>query len=205
MSTYHTYYLARRMRATGMVSPSAPFDESGHMMCLMSRSRSFASDLWSVMDALPESQMDDALKREFTYTDWTGEETIASLRVMALSEMSATDPFMRGYVPAQDLIDARIDDDFHEYADVLDEARFAAFCMAYSRNKRSRRVWIHDVESDDAKLCDLTPDDYCFHMWVDRTSRQYDMWVLKRTAEDLGDLFWSTRDGYELVVVECEG
>lgn len=57
MSYYYTYYLGRRETATGKVGLAGPYDKDGRAVSIMSKSRSFASDLHEDMLPLAEEDM----------------------------------------------------------------------------------------------------------------------------------------------------
>ncbi len=204
MSSYHTYYLAKRERVTGMVLPSPPYDENGKMISILCRSRSCASDLYEEMEFLPEKEMSVELREQFSYESWDGELYVPTLRIATLASLDAREPFREAYVPAADIVEG-LDPELTGFSDELDADRFAALCLSHAKKPETRRkIERFDEETGEYKLVTLEPDDYIHHAWVDRTSRDYESWLIATMAANLGDLAWE-KDGFETVVLETEG
>lgn len=209
MSYYYNYFLGKREVATGLVYPAAPFDDNGKMMCLYSRSRSFASDLWRDMDCLPEERMSEELKAQFRYKDWNDEETIESMRILPLAAMSGKEPFETAYVPVSDVVNKRqYEDDFEEieFTDRLSPEQYAAFCLGYATDvSNTRKVERFDIETNEFVVVELKPTDYMYYRWVDTQTKTYESWMISTMVHNLDDLAWRPPDGFEWVILETEG
>ncbi len=208
MSYYYTYYLGKRETATGRVSLAGPYDEKGHVVSLMSKSRSFASDLHEDMLPLAEEEMAEDVREQFTYEDWKGNKVLDTVKSMPFAALSGKTPFKCAYVPAFDVIDQNDTDDDDEiyYSDKLNDAQYATLCAASVRGSAAgkRTIERYDLEMGEYKGMELGPEDYVRHMWVDTTSREYEEWLLSTIVWSVGDLCWPPK-GFENILLEVEG
>ena len=62
MSYYYNYYVGQRNKETGKFTTVAPYDADGKPMCLLWKSRSYASDLHEDFTPIFSKKMEDKLK-----------------------------------------------------------------------------------------------------------------------------------------------
>lgn len=207
MSYYYNYYVGQRNKETGKFTTVEPYDANGEPMCLLWKSRSYASDLHDDFDPIYSKDMEDRLKSFSCFvpssmTDDDYDKDYYKVKYMPYNEFQLSEPFRKGYVLAEDVINYNYNDagcDFSEYArDILTPEQYAAFAHSYMTSKKRRKVY--DPSSDEEIKC--TPSDYMLFNWVDYDGRQYEQWCITNIISSL-DI--SPDNGYELVILETEG
>lgn len=212
MSYYFNYYLAKRPTAGGKVSLCGPYRADGKPCCVLSRSRSYASDLHEEFRRLPSENCEQPLLDAFSWeSPVTGERTFEDLKWLPMSALGGAEPFRSGYVLVDELLrvdeDALADADWDPFAHVLAPSQYAAFCQsAYSPNGRPLRIEYEDALAGELAHKDAWPSDYVRHSWVVRRSREYEAWLIRSFADELrDDLYAELGRDHELVVIETEG
>lgn len=206
MSYYYNYYVGQRNKETCKFTTVAPYDADGKPMCLLWKSRSFASDLHEDFNPICSKEMEDRLKSFSCFvpssmTDEDYDNGYYKVKYMPYNEFQLSEPFRKGYVLTDDVISYSNDVgcDFSDYArDILTPEQYAAFAHSYMTAKKTRIVY--DPANDEDIEC--TPSDYMLFNWVDYDGRQYEQWCITNIISSL-DI--SPDKGYELVILETEG
>ena len=68
MSYYYNYYVG--YKKDGKIYPWGPYNANGKLEPMVSRSRSFASDLHEEFYAVSDKEVSEELRKEFEYEDW---------------------------------------------------------------------------------------------------------------------------------------
>lgn len=206
MSYYYNYYVGQRNKATGKFTTVEPYDANGEPMCLLWKSRSYASDLHEDFYPIYSKDMENRLKSFSCFipssmTDEDYDKDYYKVKYMPYNEFQLSEPFRNGYVLTEDVINYSTDAgcDFSEYArDILTPEQYAAFAHSYMASKKTRNVY--DSATDEEIECN--PSDYMLFNWVDYDGRQYEQWSITNIISSL-DI--TPDKGYELVILETEG
>lgn len=206
MSYYYNYYVGQRNKETCKFTTVEPYDANGEPMCLLWKSSSFASDLHEDFYPIYSKDMENRLKSFSCFipssmTDEDYDKDYYKVKYMPYNEFQLSEPFRKGYVLTEDVINYSTDAgcDFSEYArDILTPEQYAAFAHSYMASKKTRNVY--DPATDEEIECN--PSDYMLFNWVDYDGRQYEQWSITNIISSL-DI--TPDKGYELVILETEG
>ena len=104
MSYYYNYYLGIKSGKDGKIYPLGPFDLHGKYLDVLSRSRSFASDLHNMFYVLPEDMMSDRLKDVFTYETYDGKKELNdTLKYLPIDSLPRGSYIRRAYFLIEDI------------------------------------------------------------------------------------------------------
>ena len=124
MSYYYNYYLG--YVKDGRVFPLGPFDYSGKFKALLSRSRSFASDLHDRFFRIKDEMISDELRHEFEYKDYKGEIQMQNIHTLMLDELPQGSYIKSGYFLIEDVERYMHTGDPDSFYDRKEPAVFAA-------------------------------------------------------------------------------
>lgn len=195
MSYYYTYYLGVK-KEDGKIYPYGPFDNKGKLETVLSKSRSFASNLYERFETVKPEIFSTELYKSLLITDYYEEimnqensrealEKSIDIKVLPLSALPAGDFIKEGYI----LYD-QIDESYEDYWPILSPHEYAERLKNHFMFKDKEKP---EDEEDDIQR-------YVYHKWMDRTCEEYDSWIIRMMA----DTFWLLEKG-EIVVLETEG
>ena len=198
MSYYYNFYPAIK-RADGKIDI---FNEKKITLDWYSRSF-FNSDFLYKFDFLSEDQMTDALKEQFTYTDWNNEKRISELKIITKDQlMSLNDNFVKtGYFLIDDVKTyQQSPDDLYNldiFYDHISPEIYAALLTS-----RPHSIIRQDCEGTD--YVEHGAEDYMFFAYPDYTSDEYKAHKLKIVYSMIEDNV-KLADNEEIVILEDEG
>ena len=208
MSYYYNYYLG--YKKDGKIYPAGLFNEKGSIYPVLSRSRSYASDLYCRFVRVSDELMTDELKKYFEYVDYRDEKHI-DVKYLPLSKLPNRPYIKRGYVLISEvnnyeknIEENEGDPDF--FSEILTPTSYIAkvlnelvFDSKTEENSDSDKDVDEEYRDSSHKAMDYTyyafPDYYC---------EEYECDVIRRFAGAY-DNFNFTKDYDELVILETEG
>ena len=207
MSYYYNYCIG--YMHDGKIYPLGPYDCNGKLCDVISRSRSFASDLHEDFMIVSEEQISDELRKEFEYEDWNGNKVVG-VKYLPLSDLPGGSYIKSGYFLISDvqLYEQYGKDKYDElFYDCLTPTVYAAKLLndlAANKNVKNMEDPVSD-ESDEDIERPHPATDYMFFAYPDYSSKAYECEVIRTAADYLEDYSRTLPKGYKLVVLETEG
>lgn len=198
MSYYYNYKIGYEL--DGQLYPLGPYDCNGKLHDVVSRSRSFASDLHRDFMPVPDKMISEALRKQFEYTDWDGKAHV-DVKYLPLDELPDGDFVKHGYYLIDDVQayeqDHDLDDVFYNH---LSPTVYAA------RAEQEARFGKPGPQLDDAgeQYIPYAASDFMYYAFPDDRCKEYEAFLIRETAfmlSDYGDLPADAK----LVVLETEG
>lgn len=211
MSYYYNYYFGSRNKSTGEFDTYGAYDDRSSPLCILSKSRSFASDLHDDMDYIPEEKMSYRMKQFFGYKDFNGEEKIDNVKWISFNKLPDSNPIKGRYILKEELINyLNSEHDLSEdeyFTEKLTMQQYNIFAQMYLEDhKKTRKVEVYDLEKDEYVFKNVKPTDYVYYQWIDYNSKEYETWLIKTFAFYSGiDLIDYRKEDNELVLLETEG
>ncbi|MBR3673995.1 MAG: hypothetical protein IKN65_06955 [Clostridia bacterium] len=198
MSYYYNYYIG--YKKDGKIYPWGPYNANGKLKPMISRSRSFASDLHEEFYTVSEEESSEELRKEFEYEDW---DKVKHLDVKYLSEkdLPVGSYIKTGYFLIKD-VQAYEDDkynNFEGFYDILSPEIYAAKLqheMMFGKNQPIKDDEGYEYTKPNAS-------DYMYYAYPDYNTKEYESFILRQLIEALRDYHMWNR--VEYVVLETEG
>ena len=207
MSYYYNYCIG--YMHDGKIYPLGPYDCNGKLCDVISKSRSFASDLHEDFMIVSEEQISDELRKEFEYEDWNGNKVV-NVKYLPLSDLPVGSYIKSGYFLISDVqqYEKYGKDPYDElFYDCLTPTVYAAKLLndlAANKNVKNTEEPVSDEDEEDTERPHPATD-YMFFAYPDYGSKEYECEVIRTAADYLGDFNSSLPKGYKLVVLETEG
>lgn len=173
MSTYYSYYAA--YKKDGKIYPLGPFDYKGTIHPLLSRSRSFASNLHEEFYPIKETEISDELKKYFSSENYMGVKTFDNLKILPLNELPSSNYIKSGYVPINQVEEYEKTKEFDGFYDVITPTVYAAKLehqLKFGRHEEKINEY-----GDTYK--ELNAEDYMFYTWEDTNCKEYESFIIK--------------------------
>lgn len=199
MSYYYNYYIG--YKHDGKLFPLGPYSATGKLKPAVCKSRSFASDLHDDLNYVQEDMISDELRKEFTYKNYNGEDVMEQIRYCMLQDLPASDGFTRGYFLIDDVKLFEEDRSADVFYDKLSPEVYAA--MLKNELLLGKPASEKDCEGEEYQP--KSASDYMYYAYMDYSSKDYEVFVLRQFADALGDYDSDLPKGYELVILETEG
>lgn len=198
MSYYYNYYIG--YKKDEKIYPWGPYNANGKLEPMISRSRSFVSDLHEEFYTVSEKEISEELRKEFEYEDW---DKVKRFDVKYLSEkdLPVGSYIKTGYFLIKD-VQAYEDDkynNFEGFYDILSPEIYAAKLqheMMFGKNQPIK-------DNDGYEYTEPNASDYMYYAYPDYDTKEYESFVLRQLIEALRD--YHTEDRVEYVVLETEG
>ncbi len=200
MSYYYNYYIGYIDLEDGKIYPLGPYNSKGSLCAVISRSRSFASDLHEVFYHVPEDKISEPLREKFEGENWE-EETAVDVRYLPVEELPSKSFIRSGYFLIDEVKAYESDEDgwFDGFSNPISPDVYAAKLqheMMFGKNKPEK-----DCEGEE-----YTPpnaSDYMYYAYPDYSSREYEAHILKCAVESLES--YNLPYGTKCVILEDEG
>ena len=101
MSYYYSYYLG--YEKDGLLYPLGPYDCEGKLCSVLTRSRSFASNLHELFDPVSSSIASEEFRKRFENEDYKGERGYAGVSYLPVGDLPCGDLITRGYCLIRDI------------------------------------------------------------------------------------------------------
>ncbi len=201
MSYYYTYYVGYKT-ADGRIYPFGPYDCFGKLRDVLSRSRSFASDIHKEFYCVKDEMISEELRKEFRYEGYDGEMHMTDMKYLPVSELPGGSCLKKGYYLASD-VQSYLETGESEglFYDHLAPEVFAAKMM-------NEAVTGAPKEKKDEEGYDITPhsaSDYMYFAYPDYQSRKYEAEVMRLAADMLCDYSSDLPKDAVPVILETEG
>lgn len=164
MSTYYSFYIGYKTKDS-KYHAYGPFDKDHKLRPVLEKSRSFISNIYEDFIKLPIEEMDEFLKKHFTYNgrSLSSEERIeSSLYYLPVSKLPGTNFVKRGYYTTEDIVDylANGEPYFSEY---------------YEENEYAIRLSVAFKNGDTEELDRLKK--FSYFCYPDYESKEYESFV----------------------------
>lgn len=191
MSYYYNYYIG--YEAGGKIYPLGPYDCTGHIHAVISRSSSFASNLHYQFFKVPEEKISDELSSTFGYKDWNDEFRV-DVKYDYIKNIPDDDFVRKGYFLIEDVRKYESSDEktffdgFHQTLDTVTYSAILRYEMQFGRSYDEYSAF-----------------DYMYYAFPDYYSKEYESSIIREVAY-MFDLYSDDLPkGYKLVVLETEG
>ena len=199
MSYYYNYYIG--YSHDGKICPLGPYDAFGKLRCVLSRSRSFASDLHEDFRDVPEGMISDELRKEFEYENWEGRKEI-DVRFLEYENLPGDDFIRKGYFLIEDVAEYEKEHDSEGlFYDCLSPTVYHA--KAANEMKFGRPGPLKDCEGEE--YIPKAAADYMYYSYPDYRSKEYEVFLIKTVADILFESGWKMPEGSKIVILETEG
>lgn len=200
MSYYYNYYCGI-IDKNGKIKPYGPYDANGKLHCILSRSRSFASNLYEDFCMVKEEQVTDELRKEFEYENYNGEQK-CEVKYLPIKELPNGSYLKSGYFLVGDIKDWEAQPDvinFDGFYNMISPAIYAEklktqFIFGENTTK---------VDEDGEIIGEPNASDYMFYCIPDYGSAEYEADVIRQTCYMLDE--YELPEACKLVVLETEG
>lgn len=208
VSYYYNYFLGY-MDKDKIVYPLGPYDMNGECHYIISRSRSFASDLHENFYFLPEERMSDRLKKEMSYENWDGEIKVTDLKFLPLNELPKDSFIRKGYFLIKDIEMYEKSFDDPSCIDIGELFWDTIPTSVYAQKMQNEITFGAPKPKTDEfgeEIIEHPCSDYAFYAYPDYLSAAYESFVIRMAAEIYDYRVDELReDGTEIVVLETEG
>ena len=208
MSWYYDYYICRKSKDDGKIYPFGPFDYNGNFFPALSRSRSFASDLYEYFRDIRTSNERKMISEELIkniykelsesdYEEFYGGSGHYFWSYLSYEELPKGDYIKKGYC---------LIDDIECYEDT--DSYFEGFYdwltpEIYTRKLENEMKFGPPLPVKDEFGNDYTPHsmrDYSFYIWEDDKSQEYEAYTIRSVFNTIKTL--DNEDDIYVVLVQ---
>ena len=198
MSYYYNYTIG--YEKDGKIYPLGPYDAHGNLKDVVSRSRSFASDLHFKFYEVPREMISDELRDAFSYHpygDTDDEMEMSTVKYLPMSALPHDSPIKKGYYLIESVnVYESTGDTEYLFDDVIAPTIFAA--KLQNELVLGKPTPHKDCEGEE--FIEHSASDYMFYAAINPFCEEYEAEELRREANIL-DPF----DEYNIVILETEG
>lgn len=179
MSWYYTYYLAKRDKKTGKLLPFGPFDEEGKWVPVLSKSRSFASDMHESFHRIHQSECSDNIVEKFSHGGAFGSD-MWNLQSLPFDDLPSGPIIKRRYIRISDAVRIEREGDLN-VDDVYDTLSLLEYRARAAAQERFGCEPPKDCEGEE-----LTPIwEYMYYPYIDVNSKEYEAFIIRLAADML--------------------
>ena len=200
MSYCYNYYIGYEL--DGKIYPWGPFDASGQIVPVISRSRSFASNLHDSFYNVPEEKVSEDLRNKFEYKNWN-DDKVLDVKYLLVDDLPKENYIKRGYFLISDV---------KAYEDEQEPAFFDGFYDTIAPEMYAIKLQ-HEllfgkeaVEKRDEEyneIIDHAASDYMYYAYPDYSSKEYEAFILREAVTMLENYRFPKEVKY--VILETEG
>ena len=199
MSYYYNYYIG--YSHDGKLYPLGPYTAKSKLKSVVSKSRSFASDLHESFFPIREEMISDELRKEFEYTDWDGKKRV-DVEYLEYDKLPSDNFVKSGYFLIDDVKRYEEDHDSENlFYDHLTPTVYLA--MANNEIKFGKPGPVKD--DFDEEYVPKAASDYMYFSYPDYHGKEYEVFVIKAAADILWDWGYGLPEGSKLVILKTEG
>ena len=180
MSTYYDYYLA--YMKDGKLHPLGPFTRNNELMCVLSKCKSCASELWEDFDPVKEDLLDDMLKNKFMYEDWNGKLSLDGVMYLAAKDLPKEDKLRKGYFLIDDVM--RYEKGLFDLSDLFYEWLTPEAYAAKSSNELKFGIPKPRKDCEGNEIDQYIASDYMYYVFEDTDSVGYETSIIRRYIYD---------------------
>lgn len=198
MSYYYNYYIG--YIKDGKIYPWGPYNARGKLEPMISRSRSFASDLHREFYAVSDKEVSEELRKEFEYEDWNKTKRV-EVKYLSEKDLPTGSYIRKGYFLIKDVQAYENDEDgnFEGFYDVISPEVYAAKLqheMMFGKNQPKK-------DAEGYEYTEPNASDYMYYAYPDYETKEYESFSLRQLIGALRD--YGLGDDVEYVVLETEG
>lgn len=204
MSYCYTYYIGY-LADDGKVYPLGPYNYFGDLCPILSRSGSFASDLYESFKRIEKSAASDKLKAEFPYEFETENDSkYTSIKMFEVDKLP-TDSFVKsGYFLIED-VKRYENGDWFANDGLFDESITPAVYANMLKNElilgaKLEVIDLFNEDEEEEPIPQYTAGDYMYYAFPDFYSREYEAHLLRSAAES-----FEMKGTEKLVILLVEG
>lgn len=188
MSYYYSYYLG--YEKDGLLYPLGPYDCEGKLCSVLTRSRSFASNLHELFDPVSSSIASEEFRERFENEDYKGERGYAGVSYLPVDDLPCGDLITRGYCLIRDIqyyLDPEGDGDLDMLKyHMLTPEQFSFKAKAELEHgvKSPKKHDENDDEYDEEYEGEShSCSEYAYFSFVDSSSRNYEAFMIRSALE----------------------
>lgn len=194
MSYYYNYYLG--YKKNNKIYPLGPYDFDGNFIPVISKSRTYASDLHQIFDNLFEYEISDELRKEFKYENY---EKITSIKYLNVKDLPTESYITQGYFLIKDVEAYNKNMNFEGFYDIISPEIYAVKLqheILFGKNQ--------PIKNDEGyEYIEPNASDYMYYMYPDYDSKEYESFLLKTYLAPYQNYIYN--DEIEYVILETEG
>lgn len=199
MSYYYNYYIG--YKKDNKIYPWGIYTSDGERCPVISRSRSFASDLHNKFYPISEKMISDELRKEFEYKNWNN-EMIFDVKYLPVSELPSTNFIEKGYFLINEVEAYELSDEesfwFDGFSSKLSPQIYAAKLehqLKFGENKPKKNDEGYEYTEPNAS-------DYMWYVYPNYNSEEYESFLLHEFVNAIENYRLSNT---EYVILETEG
>lgn len=199
MSYYYNYYVGYKI--DGKVYPFGPYNSTGKLKEVITKSRSFASDLHEVFYRVAKEEISDELRKEFEYEDWNGNKSV-NVKMLPIKELPSGSYIKKGFFLVEDVL--RYEDPDNDYFDGFYEYVSPSVYASMVQNEVQFGKPERKLDDCDNWYCPKAASDYMYYAYPDYNSKEYEAEMVRSVAYMLNDYSELPKDAI-LLALETEG
>ena len=196
MSYYYNYCVG--YLKDGKIYPLGPYTCDGKLKDVISKSRSFASDLHERFYPVKEEQISDELRKAFEYEDWNGQKRV-DVKYLPKEELPTGSFIKQGYFLIDEVKQYEEDGDEENFSTPISSQIYTALLekeLKFGPNKPKK-------DCEGYEYTDPNASDYMFYMYPDYQSEEYEAALLREAVDSLES--YDLTQVAEIVILETEG
>ena len=194
MSYYYNYYIG--CKKDGKIYPLGPYNAYHSLKPVISRPRSFASNLHDRFINIPTEAISDELRAEFEYEDYQGNKTI-DVAYLPEDNLPCDDYIRREYVLIEDVRD---------YERHHNDGCFEGFFESLTPTTYSAKLQNEIVIGTQTNTADEnyhSASEYMFYAYPDYQSEEYETYIIRLVLDMMKE--YSSSNNLEYVILKVEG
>lgn len=199
MSYYYNYYIG--YESDGKLYPLGPYNSFGQLCDVISKSRSFASDLHEDFYNIESEQISDELRKNFEYKDYNGDNVI-DVKYLPLDELTKGSFIKKGYFLIDDVKHyEKTGDSWDIFYDNLSPEMYTAMLqneLTFGKPQPKK-------DEFDDEIIVHSASDYMFYAYPDYNSKEYEAEILRCAIESLYSYRYMNNNNARIVILETEG
>ena len=203
MSYYYNYYLG--YKKDGKIYPLGPYNCFNEINPIVSRSRSFASDLYEYFYSVKDEMITKELDIAFGWDDYNGTRH-CEVRYLPISELPTGSYLVKGYFPIREV---------NEYEELPENEKvefewsrpinpYAFIGKLQNKSINNENIYSDEDEDEDEDTWNFNPSDYMFYMYPNYYCKEYEVSAIMKMVRTF-DYSKYLSDDSEIVVLETEG
>jgi len=204
MSWYYTYYVG--FVRDGKIYPLGPYDAEGKLCPVISRSRSFASDLHYQFYDISEEMVSKEFKNEFLRNAEDDEEEelkyLAYLSYLPINDLPKGDYIKRGYFLVEDV--ERYEEDSEDFPYMTPPISPVVYAK-----KMENELKFGPKDDYGDEYCEPNASDYTYYAYPDYGSKEYEAKKIRDVAGMLSNFyridFYENEHNVKLVAILKQG
>jgi len=188
MSTYYNFYIGYTEKDNKIIHPYGPFNSFNELYPILTKSRSFISDIYHEFIHSDIDELDDTLKEKFTYKSTLNNKIENTLYYLDINDLPDSDFMKDGYFPIDDII-AYFEEKESEYDEFYYSDRIST--ESYSIQLETA------IKSDNKEEIERLKK-YTYFRYLDRNSIEFDSFLIKKSFDEYEIKYLLEKHGKEV-------